>query len=151
MGAFFGGDLIGTASVEHVNDEASPERSEEDDERFWATFSDHEVNVFNTHQDSFCKTIIGAPAGSLSVHSLAVSPGNRHRGTARSLIQFIIDSLTETERLSLYVEFARLTWLRRFGRSLGFSIVRQTFSISERLEYGCWGSILMQYQPKHSG
>ena len=151
VGAFFEDDMIGTASVEPVTKQTSPERTEEEDERFWAAFTDHEASVFDTLQQSLCTTIIDAPVGSLSIHSLAVLPAHRKQGTARSLVRFIIDALEETERSSLYIEFARLKWLRQFGCSLGFTIVRQTFSISERLEYGCWGSILMRYQCRDSG
>jgi GNAT superfamily N-acetyltransferase len=150
VGAFYTGELIGTASVERVTEKPFSELSDEDNKWFSLAFTEHEVKVYDTLQQSLCKTIIGAPIGSLSIHSLAVSLDNRNQGVARHLLRYIIDSLSERERLLLHIEFAKLKWLQRFGRSLGFKTVRHTFSLSERLEYGCFGSVLMRYQPEDS-
>lgn len=148
-GAFIADKMIGTVAVERVSDTSFPERSTDEDERFWNRFTEHDTSVYDTLQSSLNKTLIGAPVGSLSIHSLCVSPSYRRCGIARSLVRHVITCLDANEQLSLYIEFARLKWLRRFGVSLGFTTVRQTFSISERMEYGCWGSVLMRYQVRN--
>lgn len=145
-GAFSGGELVGTVAVEAVTDASIPDRTMEQEERFWSRFSEHDAGVYDALICSLDKTLIGSPVGSLTLHSLAVSPAFRRRGIARSLLYHTIESLDADEQLSLYIEFARLKGLRSLGASLGFSTVRQTFSISERLEYGCWGSVLMRYR-----
>lgn len=150
-GAFIGGKMIGTVAIERVSDAVFPERTADEEDRFWDRFTEHEVSVYETLQSSLNKTLIGAPSGSSTIHSLGISPAHRRCGVARSLLQHAITCLDASEQLSLYIEFARLKWLRQFGVSLGFSTVRQTFSISERLEFGCWGSVLMRYQPHNGG
>lgn len=146
LGAFVAGAMIGTVAVEPVSN-SLPTPTEYDEERFFAMFSEQETVVYHTLLESFNKTFIGAPLGALTVHSLAVMPEYRQLGIARSLVRFAVNHLSAEERSALYIEFARLKWLVKFGASVGFAKVRQTFSLSERLEYGCWGSVLMRYQP----
>ena len=149
VGAFLGDEIIGTVAVERQVD--LPALELPDDHVFWQRFTEHDLHVYCALNDSLCKTYIGAPQDSLAIHSLAVRSDCRQRGIARSLLEYAIGELEHDERISLYIEFARIKWLCRFGDSLGFETVRRTFSISERLEYGCWGSVLMRYARSDCG
>lgn len=146
VGAFFADKIIGTVGVERTTSTPLPERTSEEDERFHAKYTQYERTRFLTLWSNLCRTYIGAPDGSLTIHSLAVATDHRRGGLARTLVNYAIDSLDETERCSLYIEFARRKFLTRFGTSLGFKTVHKTFLISERLQFGCWGSVLMRYQ-----
>lgn len=146
VGAFSGEKMIGTVAAERVSDLPLPKRTEDDDKRFRTRFTEHEMTVYQTLETDLAATYIGAPAGSLIIHSLGVSTSHRRGGVARSLVDHAIKSLDDNEQLSLHIEFARIKWLEQFGTSLGFSTIRKTFSFTERLQYGCWGSVLMRYQ-----
>ncbi len=149
VGAFLGEEIIGTVAVERQVELSAPELP--DHHVFWKRFTEHDLNVYCTLNDSLRKTYLGAPQDSLAVHSLAVRPDFRQRGIARSLLEYVLADLNSSELASLYIEFARIKWLCKFGASPGFEAVRRTFSISERLEYGCWGSVLMQYAGPECG
>lgn len=147
LGAFDGDEMVGSVGVECASDHLPTELTNDEVDRLSNMFSDHQLSAFATLQNGVSKTYIGTPAGSLTVHSLTVESGYRHNGVARSLVQQAIASLDLSERRSLYIEVARLRWLKRFVESLGFLTVRKTFSLSERLQFGCWGALLLQYAP----
>lgn len=114
----------------------------------WDKYSDHDLDVYCTLNESLARTCIGTPPNTLMVHSLAVRPEYRRCGIARSLLAHAIAGLAPEERSSLYIETARVKWLVKICTKLGFSPVRKTLSLSERLEYGYWGSVLLTYQPE---
>lgn len=79
------------------------------------------------------------------MHSLSVAPPFRRTGLATHLIGLAIDELSADEKKELYVETARQRYLVKLFSKQRFRIVRKSFSISEKLEYGQWGSVLMKY------
>lgn len=146
LGAFINGELIGTVSVERTEPCRETELDEDQWNAFFEKFSTRDLDVFNTWNESLRRTIIGAPHGSLTLHSLSVTPAFRRMGIAPALIRAAISGLNDQERIHLYTETVRLRWLIRLFESLSFAVVQKTFSLSERLEYGCWGSVLMRFR-----
>ncbi len=142
-GAFLDRTLIGTIAIEPTH--SIHEVDLVDSDAIWDRFTEHEVNVYCTLTADLERTYIGAPPNTLTAHSLAVHPDHRRRGIARSLLVHTLAALTHAEQRSLYIETARNKHLVRLCESVGFVPVRRTFSLSERLGFGSWGSVLFRY------
>lgn len=151
LGAFDSGRMIGTVAVERSGTERGCELAEHEWDAIYTRFSERDLDIYDTLQSALSKTYIGAPDGSLTIHSLGVETEYRGKGIGTRLLLSAIDELDRDEHPSLYVEIARIRWLQNLCESVGFRVVRRTFSISERLEFGLWGSVLMRYAPSTSG
>lgn len=149
VGAFVQDQLIGTVAVETTS--AMTATDLPDNHEFWDRYGQHDLDLFTTLYESLTRTYIGAPNGALTIHSLSVALAHRRNGIASALLQCVINALTQDEKASLYIECARRRSLTMLGRSVGFACERKTFSFSERLEYGCWGSVLMRYAIPNCG
>ena len=146
LGAFTNGKLVGTVGVQRTE---CPSETEIDGDRwdtFSEAFSEQDLTVFSTWTEALQRTFIGAPNGSLTLHSLAVDPEYRRMGVASRLVRAAVCELNEEERTYLYTEVVRTPWMIRLFESLSFVTIQKTLSLSERLEFGCWGSVLMQFR-----
>lgn len=149
VGAFVHNQLIGTVSVELATE--LTEANLPSHHEFWERYGQHDLDVYSTLNESLTQTYIGTPNGAYTIHSLAVTPDHRRKGIATALLRYVIRALTQEEKTLLYIEFARHKSLIKLGAAVGFAPVRKTFSLSERLEYGCWGSVLMRYATQRDG
>jgi ribosomal protein S18 acetylase RimI-like enzyme len=133
IGAFSGGEIVGTVAIQKSKLQQIPEWSEADWERFFTQFSQQELNIYKTWNTSLSKTFIWAPENSLTMHSLSVAPPFRRTGLATHLIGLAIAELSQDEKRKLYVETARQRYLVKLFSKHRFKIVRKSFSISEKL------------------
>lgn len=146
LGAFCDGTLIGTIGLLQVPVEAEfAALSQAVIDHFQREFTEQEAVKFDALNVSLAATFIGAPERSYLIHSLHVLPEFRRQGVAKNLMSAILDGATLEQKACLFIETARERSLRRFVESFGFKCVKQTFSFSERLEYGTWGSLLFQH------
>ena len=76
---------------------------------------------------------------------MSVATDYRRKGLASKLVDYAISELSDVDRKRLFVETARRTYLVNLFARHSFRVVRKSFSLSEWLEYGEWGSVLMQY------
>ena len=146
LGAYNSKTLVGAVAVQTVQDLPEVGARENQWNVFFSRFTQHDLDVYTELTMALLKTYIGSPIGSLCLHSLTVSPEYRGRGIAKRLIETLLCELDDVDREILYVETARNTKLTRLFESTGFRSVRKTFSISERFEFGCWGSNLLKYR-----
>lgn len=146
LGAFDADRIVGTVAIQCSNILEEREFTDREWACFFDRFSEHELDVYNTWTSSYSKTFLLAPENSLTLHSLAVSASYRRNGIARKLIEKAASLLERNECEHLYTETARVDRLVKMFRDLRFKVVRKSFSWSERLEYGQWGSVLMQYE-----
>lgn len=142
LGPFHGQRLIGVVFVSAIHRLAELGSTDVDWNPVLARFSEHEAQVFCTLAADWSKLLIGAPDGSLSLHTLCVALEYRGRRIATKLISEAITLLSDDERSSLYIEVARISSHLRMCKSAGFQIVRKSLSLSARLHFGCWGSAL---------
>lgn len=147
LGAFSSNCLVGSVFVRPVNTPSEHEVSETDWELAQTRFSEHELNVYCTLASDLKKGMIDAPSGSLLIHSLCVEREHRGQGIAAKLLTEATNRLSVEEQTVLYVKVARNRGHIRMCESLGFRIVRKRLSLSDRLQFGCWGSTLLQYIP----
>lgn len=146
LGLFENGGLVGTIALERMKAEAVAEPAKKDRvDEFCREFTEHDALVFDTLNASLLRTYIGAPDGSYVVHSLHVHPQFRRRGFATELMKSILNACAPEQRENLYLETAREKHLQVFIESFGFRCIKRTVSLSERLEYGTWGSLLFRY------
>jgi len=141
LGAFTNRNLVGTVGIQRPECPSETEMIQDRWDAFFKTFSDHDLAVFNTWTKSLRRTFIGAPEGSLILHSLVVVPEYRRMGVASKLVRAALCELKEKERRCLYTEIVRATWAIRWFETLSFVTVQKTLSLSQRLEFGCWGSV----------
>ncbi|TWT78468.1 Acetyltransferase (GNAT) family protein [Posidoniimonas polymericola] len=144
LGAFVNGQLTGVASLGRVNRDiaigAIP-----DWDALLEQHSEHDLNVCVTLWNDWTQAVIGAPHGSLCVQTLCVDAAYRRRGIATALVGALIDLLPTHGQSQLYMETMRTRSAVRFGRRLGFGVRRRTLSLSNRLRFGHWGTLLMVY------
>ena len=145
LGAFIGDTLVGTLAVGRSDAPVGTALQQHQWDEFFESFSQLELDYFNRCTASLMSTYINAPPGTLTLHSLAVDSRFRYRGVARHLIHEAVNHLDRDERDVLYVETFRIRWLVRLFKSCSFATVQKSLSLSERLQYGCWGSVLMRY------
>jgi len=145
LGAFESNRLIGTVAIQKTTPRDAAEWSEDQWNVFYDRFTQTEFDAFDTWNSSLSKTFLNAPHHSLALHSLAVSPKYRRRSVATRLISAVISNLSSEERNFLFAETARRGYLTNLFVKNGFRAIRRSFSLSERLEYGQWGSVLMRY------
>ncbi len=145
LGAFREDLLIGTVAVEKTSLSRNADIGEIGTDALLRRFSEHDILVYSTLAIAHRRIFIGAPEASLYIHSLSVDESRRRIGIATQLIRTAIELLNDQQRLSLYMEVPRLKWVQRWGESLGFRPLRKTLSLSQRLEFGCWGHVLMRY------
>ena len=146
IGAFSAGEMVGTIAVQNSNPQQALEWSDAQWESFFHHFSHEELNTYDTWNASLWKTSLCAPENSHLMHSLSVAPSFRLTGLATKLIGMAIAELSQNEKKELFVETARHRYLEKLFSKHGFRVVRKSFSISEKLEYGQWGSILMRHE-----
>lgn len=146
LGAFASDHLVGTVAIECRRDSEYTELTDNEWDQFFQRFSQLELDVYNTWHASYMRTFLLAPMNSLTLHSLAVLPSYRGNGIARRLIEEAVLTLGKCDTEHLYTETARVAKLVKMFKTQGFKVVRKSFSWSERLEYGQWGSVLMKYE-----
>lgn len=146
IGAFSEGEMVGTIAVQNPNSQQALEWSDAQWARFFLHFSHEELNKYDTWNTSLLKTSLRAPENAYLMHSLSVAPSFRLTGLATKLIGLAIAELSQNEKKELFVETARHRYLEKLFSKHGFRVVRKSFSISEKLEYGQWGSILMRHE-----
>lgn len=147
LGAFDGSDLVASILCVCQSGLTNQALTESEEEALWDNVSDEELERYQVLYESYWRTFIGAPDDALLLSSLSVAEGYRRQGLARRLICEAIETVPESERELAYIEVARIRWLQRLCETTGFRLERKTFSVSERLEYGCWGSALYRYRP----
>jgi len=145
LGAFDIDHLIGTVAIEPACRREPLELTDDEWDRFFNCFTERELDIYNTWNSSFIKTYLLAPDNTLNLHSLAVSTHHRRKGIAHKLIEHAVHLLSQTETEHLYTETARDAKLMSVFREANFTVVRKSFSWSERFEYGQCGSVLLQY------
>lgn len=145
VGAFDETNMIGTLAVDSGRVGTDHELSDASWTEFWNVFTLQEFETYTRLNRLLADTYIGAPPGALTVHSLAVHRSYRRAGVAKSLLCSLFDLLDADEKRRLYVETARSLWRARLFESVGFEVVRKSFSIYGRVEFGFWGSVLLQY------
>lgn len=146
VGAYDEGRLVGAASVSVALGPDAWKDVQHDWDAIEERFSNHELGVYFTLLGDWNRALIGAPEGSLFVHSLCVEPSHRGRGVGRRLVAGAIERLETAERGTLFMEVARRRGWRRFCEPLGFRAMRRTLSLSDRLQFGCWGVVLLKYE-----
>ena len=147
LGAFQSDRIVGALFIESVDRLAEIETSKASWDIVLSRFTEHEVNVYRTLVADWGRAMIGAPDGSLSIHSLCVAREHRQKGIATALLREAVDRLRDDERSSLYIEVARIRSYRRLCESAGFRIVSKRLSLSDRLQFGCWGTALFKFAP----
>lgn len=150
VAAFEGTRMIGTAAVD-TGIATAPEISEASWSEFASHFTEQNLAIYSHLNCSLLETYIGTPQGGLTLHSLAVDSGFRRAGVAKALLRFLLAQLSTEDKRMLYVETARLSWRARLFESVGFRIRRKTISLHERIEFGSWGSVLLQYEADVEG
>ncbi len=145
LGAYSSQELVGTVAVQTAEDLSEQILREDQWTVFFSRFTQHDLDVYSELSSALMKTYIGAPSGSLTLHSLTVASEHRRRGIGRKLVETLLRELDSRDHEALYVETARGANLARLFEAVGFRSVRKTFSFSQRLEFGCWGSNLLKY------
>jgi ribosomal protein S18 acetylase RimI-like enzyme len=145
LGAFHGDRIVGAAFVMPAALQLNYVADEEIWERVRAKFTDQVVNIYATLYSDMVSSMIKSPSEGLLVHTLCVDSAFRRQGVARRLLLEATKSLSASELAALYVQVARTKGHRRLCESVGFKVLRLRFSFSDRLQFGIWGSILLQF------
>lgn len=145
VGAFSASGMVGTVAIQMNAPHQSAGLTDDEWGKFFGRFSQQELKAFDTWSASLQKTYLLAPANALTLHSLAVATDYRRKGLAGKLIDYAVSELSQVDRKRLFVETARQSYLVNLFAKHNFRVVRKSCSLSEWLEYGQWGSVLMQH------
>lgn len=146
VGAFCDREIVGAVFVSQPGLPSASKASMDAWDAVLEHYSEHELNVFSTLSLEMLRAVIDSPYDSLLVHTLCVDHSYRRTGVARKLLSEVIERLTKMEHSMLYIKIARIRHHVRLCEKLGFKVVKQRFSISDRLQFGCWGSTLLRYE-----
>ena len=145
VGAFSANRMVGTVAIQVNARHPSAESTGDEWDKFFGRFSQQELSAFDTWSASLQRTYLLAPENALTLHSMAVATDHRRQGLASKLIEYAVSELSEVDRKRLFVETARQGYLVNLYAKHNFRVVRKSCSLSEWLEYGQWGSVLMQH------